>query len=180
MKTTKQDTVAAIEKLLNDARTGRLTGAIFSCKFSTWHRGVYAVGDYAESPEEAVEAVTYMARALVGIKDRQRGIGMLYRLEYDASTGLMTMPFCTDASTRLLGLTPGQLLNNGNLIERVIHPDDLPILQDYSEPIVRAGGGLWEHEYRIIHQCGRVAPVIGRAEMKVLPNGNRQIDGVIM
>lgn len=180
MNKTKKDTVAAIEKLLNDARTGKLTGAIFTCKFSTWHRGVYAVGDYAKNPDEAVEAVTEMARALVGIKDRQRGIGMLYRLEYDVQTGRMTMPFCTDASRHLLGLSPHQLQQDGNLIEKVIHPEDLPMLRDYSEPIVRAGGGLWEHEYRIVHQCGRVVPVVGRAEFKILPNGNRQIDGVIM
>lgn len=180
MNPTKKDTIKAIEKLLSDARTGKLTGAIFTCKFSTWHRGVYAVGDYAKNPDEAVEAVTEMARALVGIKDRQRGIGMLYRLEYDIQTGRMTMPFCTDASRHLLGLSPHQLQQDGSLIEKVIHPEDLPMLREYSEPIVRAGGGLWEHEYRIVHPGGRVASVVGRAEIKILPNGVRQIDGVIL
>lgn len=179
MKATKKDTISAIEKLLNDAKTGRLTGAVFSCKFSTWHRGVYALGDYANNADEALEAVTEMSRALLGIRERQRSIGMLYRLEVDPVTGQIRVPFCTDGSARVLGLTPERLQQDGNLIESIIHHEDLPRLREYSAQIARTGG-LWEKEYRVLHRGGRVVPVLGRAEFKVLPNGNRQIDGVIM
>lgn len=172
------NTVKTLEKLLNDAKAGKLTGAVFACKYLGWHRAVYAIGDMAKSPDMALDVVSDMARALTERGDlRSDSIGMMYRLIVNPD-GSMYMPFCTDASTRVVGLFPAQLLQDAKCIEGVIHPDDLAANREYTNRIAKTGG-LWERRNRVILPTG-ISKVLGRAEMRVLPNGGRQFDGLIM
>jgi len=170
--------VGTLKKLLADAEAGKLTGAVFTAQYSTWYRGIYAIGEFAADPAKAADTVADMARALFGYNERRNGAGMIYRLISDPKTGVRTMPFCSEAATRILGLDPVHLGQDATLIEKLIHPDDMARLFEYSAPIVKAGG-LWEQEYRIFRR-GRPETVLGRAEVRVLPNGHVQFDGMIM
>lgn len=184
------DLIQALERLLSDARKGKLRGAVFACKYSGWHHGVWVVGDYVTKPDDALSASEKLVDALAEYCDRAspsaassagteaRSVGMLYRLIVQAD-GAASMPFCTDAVRRIFRLTPEEVREDATRIGRVILPDDIV---DVVARVNRARetGGFCEMEYRTLFPDGTGASLIAKADVTLLPGGASQWDGVIV
>lgn len=179
------DIERALERLLNDARKGKLTGAVFAVKYSVWHHGVWVVGDYVDSPADALDATSRLAQALAEFREANtkpqpvaESVGMLYQLIRQPD-GRATMPFCTDAVRRIFRLSPEDVLEDATRIESVIHPDDLPGLIE-SVTAAMASGGFWQGKYRTLFPDGTGAALMAKADITKLPDGSVQFNGVIV
>lgn len=118
---------------------------------------------YVEAQIEAAERLKKLARQIPG---------MVYQFRL-APDGSSSFPYCSDGIADIYRLTPEQVKYDASLAYAVIHPDDLPKIND---SIAQSATqlSLWKQDYRIRYRDGEVIWVNGRA----VPE--RQDDGSVL
>lgn len=91
-----------------------------------------------------------------------------YRLLPDGST---SFPYASDGITSICGVTPEEARADGNICNRVIHPDDLDRVES-SIMESAATGDLWNCDYRVMHADGSERWVSGSANPEIQADGS--------
>ena len=103
--------------------------------------------------------------------------GMVYQFQIEAD-GRRHFPFASAGIRDIYGLEPEQVLHNSQIIQQLIHPDDLPRI---NASIERSGRRLspWHEEYRVLHPLRGLIWVEGRATPQAQNDGSLIWHGVI-
>ncbi|HEY0936190.1 MAG TPA: sensor domain-containing diguanylate cyclase, partial [Trebonia sp.] len=96
----------------------------------------------------------------------------------DIVTGQATL---SEECCRLLGLPPDRTMIRRDDLVRMIHPDDLPALQEKAAAAAQAGGG-YQHEVRVLRPDGgtRWLATMGRFNHDPATGALRTVDGAVM
>ena len=103
--------------------------------------------------------------------------GMVYQYQIEAD-GRRHFPFASPGIREIYGIEPEQVRHNSQIIQQLIHPDDLARVND---SIALSGTCLspWQEEYRVVHPQRGLIWVEGRATPQAQANGSIIWHGVI-
>jgi PAS domain S-box-containing protein len=91
--------------------------------------------------------------------------------------GKKAFTFISDSCQSILGLRCEDVLNDGNLMDSIIHEDDLPYLHDSSEESSKQGlDWHWQGRVRV---NGKIKWIECRSNFELQPNGNVLRRGII-
>lgn len=95
--------------------------------------------------------------------------GLVYQFKKSAD-GHLTFPFAGAAALRLLGFAPEQLANDGSLVFRNVHPEDLKLV---TQSIATSGEHLkiWKHRFRLSTDGINYRWLSGQSLPEILDNG---------
>ena len=104
--------------------------------------------------------------------------GMLYQYQIH-SNGDVRFSYVSDGCHDLFGVEPEQIRRNPDIIDRMIHPDDVV---DFDKSLEDSVQNLknWEHELRIITPSGEQKWLQGFARLEKQPNNSIFWDGCLI
>jgi len=105
--------------------------------------------------------------------------GVIYQFQVDLVTGEDRYTYLSPRTTELFEVAPQMLLEHPELMWSMMHPDDLPRLQQ-GIAIAIQHQTPWFDEFRIITPSGQVKWMRSQAEVGVAPEGFSIHNGVII
>jgi two-component system cell cycle sensor histidine kinase/response regulator CckA len=141
-----------------------------------------AINQLAESMDKHFIGHKKFESALLGIEKKYRRLeanipGMVYLFVMHPD-GTFSFPYVNEASQKLFGISPENLMRDATLITRLIHPDDR---ERFDMSVKRSAETLqpWREVLRhIVHEQVRWYDCISRPELQT--NGDILWDGIIL
>jgi PAS domain S-box-containing protein len=96
--------------------------------------------------------------------------GMVFQFKL-ASDGTASFPYCSEGIRDIYHLTPEQVKYNAEPVFALIHPDDLPLVQD-SINLSAQQLSLWKLDYRVRYSDGEMIWVTGRSVPELQDDGS--------
>lgn len=133
----------------------------FVSLLARWISSTIERRSYLDAQIEAAERLKKIASQLPGMVFQ-------FRLAPD---GTASFPYCSEGIRDIYHLTPEQVKHNAEPVFSLIHPDDLPLVQD-SIRLSAQQLSLWKLDYRVRYSDGEMIWVTGRSVPELQDDGS--------